>query len=155
MAQAVDARGMDQLMSAWDRLLQRFPQEKQLLLRQVGGTILEQVRLRIGGTGKVAGWQEPHMGSKGGYVAVRPASDVFQMTQSGTRYPVGYITNAIEGGHRISEPRGGKGYRPRIHVPAVSGRWFYDAVRRQLPGIAEEAARQLANLICDGLEGML
>ena len=72
MAQAVDTRGLDQLMSAWDRLLQRFPQEKQLLLRQVGGTILEQVRLRIGGTGKVAGWQEPHMGSKGG-VCGRPA----------------------------------------------------------------------------------
>ena len=99
------------------------------------------------------------MGSKGGYVAVRAKADTYQTTKSGRRYAVGYVTNAIEGGHRHGGRRGstkpGYRYRPRYHTPAVPGRWFYDQVRQELPDMAETEIRQLLDYIADGLEGQL
>ena len=53
----------------------------------------------------------------------------------------------------MAGPRGGKGYRSRVHVAAVPGRWFYDAVRQELPDMAEADVRALTELIVDGLEG--
>ena len=125
---------------------------------QIGARLLQEVRTGIGGTGKVSGWQAPHMGSGGGYVAVRPKAETYQTTKSGKRYAVGYITNAIEGGHRHGGPRGGgKGYRyrPRYQTAAVPGRFFYAAARAALAGMGREEADRLMQLIVDGLEGNL
>ena len=80
---------------------------------------------------------------------------VANLDLAGKRYAVGYITNAFEGGHKIRKPQGGKGYRPRIKVAAVPGRWSYDAVRRQLAGMSQEDVDALMTLITDGLEGRL
>ena len=155
MPDIVDTSGLDRLLESWDTLVQRFPAEKQAALARMGAKVLQQVRSQIGGTGKVAGWQEAHMGSGGGYVAVRAKAKTFQSTKSGKRYAVGYITNAFEGGHKIRRPQGGKGYRSRVNVAAVSGRWSYDAVRRQLAGMSQEDVDALMTLITDGLEGRL
>ena len=98
------------------------------------------------------------MGSGGGYVAVRPKAETYQTTKSGKRYAVGYITNAIESGHRHGGPRGGgKGYRyrPRYQTAAVPGRFFYEAARAALAGMGQEEADRLMQLIVDGLEGKL
>ena len=155
MPATVDTTSLDRLVESWDALVQRFPQEKRSALAALGDELLRQVRGEIGGTGKVAGWQAPHMGSGGGYVAVRAKADEYQTTKSGKRYAVGHITNAFEGGHKIRKPQGGKGYRPRIKVAAVSGQWSYDAVRRQLTGMSQEDVDALMTLITDGLEGRL
>ena len=103
MAVTVDTSGLDRLMESWDALVKQFPEKKRGLLEQIGARLLQEVRTGIGGTGKVSGWQAPHMGSGGGYVAVRPKAETYQTTKSGKRYAVGYITNAIEGGHRRGE----------------------------------------------------
>lgn len=153
MAAIVDTTSLDRLVESWDALVQRFPQEKRSALAALGDELLQQVRGEIGGTGKVAGWQVPHMGDGGGYVAVRAKANTYQTTKGGKRYAVGYITNAFEGGHKIRKPQGGKGYRPRIKVAAVSGRWSYDAVRRKLAGMSQEDVDALMMLITDGLEG--
>lgn len=155
MPATVDTSGLDRLVESWDALIRQFPKEKRTALKTMGAALLQQVRSEIGGTGKVAGWQAPHMGSGGGYVAVRAKANEYQTTKSGKRYAVGYITNAFEGGHKIRKPQGGKGYRPRIKVAAVSGRWSYDAVRRQLAGMSQEDVDALMTLITDGLEGRL
>lgn len=155
MPATVDTTSLDRLVESWDALVQRFPQEKRSALAAMGDELLQQVRGEIGGTGKVAGWQAPHMGSGSGYVAVRAKANTYQVTKSGKRYAVGYITNAFEGGHKIRKPQGGKGYRPRIKVAAVPGRWSYDAVRRQLAGMSQEDVDALMTLITDGLEGRL
>ena len=71
---------------------------------------------------------------------------------------MGYITNAIEGGHQHGGPRGGgKGYRyrPRYHTSAVPGRFFYEAARAALAGMGQEEADRLMQLIVDGLEANL
>ena len=83
------------------------------------------------------------------------SSITMETTKSGKRYAVGYITNAIEGGHRISKPRGGKNYTSRVQVAAVPGLWFYDAVRQGLPNMAQGEISDLLEIITAGLEGRL
>ena len=151
----VNTAGLDRLLESLDKLLREFPQMKKATLEKMGSELLRRVRGEIGGTGKVAGWQVPHMGSGGGYVAVRAKENTYQVTKSGKRYAVGYITNAFEGGHKIRKHQGGKGYRSRVNVAAVPGRWAYDAVRRQLAGMSQEDVDALMTLITDGLEGRL
>ena len=155
MPTIVDTTSLDRLVESWDALVQRFPQQKRAALATLGAELLQRVRSEIGGTGKVAGWQAPHMGSGGGYVAVRAKANTYQTTKSGKRYAVGYVTNAFEGGHKIRKHQGGKGYRSRVNVAAVPGRWAYDAVRRQLAGMSQEDVDALMTLIKDGLEGRL
>ena len=160
MAQTVELEGLDRIRKSWDVLLERFPAEKRRVLSQVGQELLRQVRVQIGGTGKVAGWQDIHMGSGGGYVAVRPRAKTYQTTKGGKRYAVGYITNAIEGGHRTGGRQpgpkaAGYRYRPRLHVSAVPGRWFYDRVRAQVGSLTQEELDTLLGTIIDGLEGRL
>ena len=151
----VNTAGLDKLLHSLEELLNRFPDKKQAVLNKLGDDLLRRVRGEIGGTGKVAGWQASHMGSAGGYVAVRAKANAYQVTGSGTRYAVGYVTNAIEGGHKVRPSQGGKGYRSRVKVAAVPGRWFYETVRRQLAGMSQEGVDELMALITDGLEGRL
>ena len=154
MAAVVDTSGLDALLESWDALLRQFPDAKRELLERIGPEMLARVRQEIGGTGKVAGWQELHYGSGGGYAAVRPARDAYQTTRSGRRYSAGYITNAIERGHRVPSRRQWDApYRNRRTVAAVPSRWFYDTVRQMLPDMAESEVRALAERIVDGLEG--
>lgn len=155
--QSVDTSEIDALLKNWDTLLKRFPAKKAELLEGLGAELLGRVRSEIGGEGKVAGWQASHMGSGKGYVAVRAKSETYQTTKGGKRYAVGYVTNAIEGGHKHGGPRGGSRpdyrYRPRYTTAAVPGKRFYRSVRQLLPGIAEADIRKLVQDVVDGLEG--
>lgn len=156
----VKLTGLDRITQSWDTLTKRFQSEKREKLREIGQRALGEVQQNIGGTGKVAGWQAPHMGSGGGYVAVRPRAKTYQTTKGGKRYAVGYVTNAIEGGHRTGGQRPGPKaqgykYRPRFHKAAVPGRWFYDTVRRQIGDMSKEDMDKLLGTIVDGLEGRL
>lgn len=159
MAQTVDTQGLDRLMESWDRLLQQFPEAKRQVLERVGRDLLADVRAEIGGSGKVAGWQAPHMGSGGGYVAVRAKADTYQTTKSGKRYAVGHVTNSIEGGHKHGGHRGssrkGYRYRPRYKTAAVPGKWFYRTVRQDLANMDQGEVDALMQKILDGLEGRL
>ena len=147
-------------MRSWETLLDRFKTEKEKALERMGKQALQDVKQNIGGSGKVSGWQEPHMGSGGGYVAVRAKARTYQTTKNGKRYAVGYVTNSVEGGHRTGGQRPGPKadgyrYRPRYKKAAVPGKWFYEAVRRQLDGLTQQELDELMRLIVDGLEGRL
>lgn len=111
-------------------------------LDEAGDKLLGAVRARIGGTGKVQSWQEKHMGSGGGYVAVRPEAKAYD----GHGNAVGYVTNAIEGGHRVRTGRGPS----RARMQRVPGKWMYrgtDPAR-----IAAEARDQIQRGMQDVLE---
>lgn len=155
----IGTESLDRLMESWDHLLNQFPGDKRAFLEQLGPELLERVRTAIGGSGKVRGWQAVHMGSGGGYVAVRPKKETYEVTRGGKRYAVGYITNAIEGGHKHGGPRGGSGpnyrYRPRYHTPAVPGKYFYQNTRQGLATLTDAEIRALTQRIVDGLEGRL
>ena len=159
MAQTVDTSGLDRLLKSWEQLLKEFPEAKRQALEQMGRDLLLNVQEEIGGSGKVAGWQAPHLGSGGGYVAIRAKANEYQTTKSGKRYAVGLIANAIEGGHRHGGPResGKPGYRhrSRIKVAAVPGRWMYQTVRQQLGNMGQAEMDELLQTIIDGLEGEL
>ena len=82
MPATVDTRGLDRLVESWDKLLQRFPEEKRSALDRLGRELLQRVRREIGGSGKVAGWQAPHLGSEGGYVADTPGFASLDMARA-------------------------------------------------------------------------
>lgn len=158
--QSVDTRDIDHLIDSWNALLKRFPDGKQKALESIGRDLLLNVRDEIGGSGKVSGWQEPHMGSGGGYVAVRAKARTYQTTKNGKRYAVGYVTNSIEGGHRTGGQRPGPKadgyrYRPRYKKAAVPGRWFYEQARQDAERILQGEEEKLEKTIVDGLEGRL
>lgn len=156
----VELKGFERILRSWETLLDRFKTEKEKALERMGKQALQDVKQNIGGSGKVAGWQEPHMGSGGGYVAVRAKAKTYQTTKNGKRYAVGYVTNSVEGGHRTGGQRPGPKadgyrYRPRYKKAAVPGRWFYDIVRRQMDGMSQDEMDELMKIIVDGLEGRL
>lgn len=150
--------GIDQLLRSWDALLKAFPAMKAELLDKMGQQMLSDVQQEIGGRGNVAGWQARHVGSKLGYVAVRPKANTYQTTQSGKRYAVGYVTNAIENGHRNRKPQptNREGYhytQGRNKTAAAAGRHFYAAVRGRLGTFGKAELERLAAEIARRLEG--
>ena len=112
-------------------------------LDKAGDKLLRAVRGRIGGTGKVQSWQERHMGSGGGYTAVRPAAKTYDRAGDA----VGYVTNAIEGGHRVRTGRGPS----RARMQRVPGKWMYRGT--DPTQIAAEARDEIAREMIKSLEG--
>ena len=155
--QSVEYSGLDRLIESWEALLQDYPGMKRELLEKLGAQLLADVQGEIGGSGTVQGWQERYIGSKNGYVAVRPKAKTYKTTSSGKQYAVGYVTNAIEGGHKHRRPsqqkRDGYRYRARINVPAVPGKHFYAAVRGTLGNVGQQEIQALAAEIARRLEG--
>ncbi len=112
----------------------------------------------IGGSGKVRSWQGSYVGTRGGYAAVRPKAKVYAQDGRGrpTKYPVGYVTNAVNSGHRFPSPSGkDKGYRPRVKNGRqdVAGRRFYEAAREKAQAVAAETAEELVQALKQQLEG--
>lgn len=122
----------------------------------------------IGGSGRVKNWQQSYVGSGGGYAAVRPRAKTYaesrgkQTFEERRRaphptYAVGYITNAINSGHRTPSHRMGqaKGLRGfRVDTSGyVGGKGFYEAVQAQSEAIGEAAAQEILDALFKHLEG--
>ena len=154
---SVDSSDLDRLLASWEALLQDYPGMKRELLEKLGTQLLADVRGKIGGSGTVQSWQGRYLGSKNGYVAIRPKADTYKVTSGGKRYAVGYVTNAIENGHKHRRPsqvkRAGYRYRARINVAAVPGKHFYASVRENLGSMGQQEIQALAAEIARRLEG--
>lgn len=121
----------------------------------------------IGGSGRVKNWQQSYVGSGGGYAAVRPRKETYaesrgkqtyaeRRRQPHPTYAVGYITNAINSGHRTPSRRFGqaKGLRGyRVNTDRVGGKGFYEAVQSQAEAVGEKAAEEILKALIDHLEG--
>lgn len=155
--QSVDTSSIDHLLESWDRLLKDYPNMKRDLLDELGQKILFEVRWGIGPSAKVQYWQDYFIGTKRGYVAIRPKHGIFQVTKNGMRYQVSDITKSIEFGHshRQPKPTGNKGYHyyPRINVPRVPGLHFYAGAKSSLRNTATPLVQRLAQEIALRLEG--
>lgn len=155
--QSIEHGDLDRLIASWEALIKEYPDMKRELLEKLGTDLLADVRGEIGGTGTVQGWQERYLGSKNGYVAIRPKAKTYKETKGGKRYAVGHVTNAIENGHRHRKPsqvkRDGYKYRARIEKPAVPGKHFYAAVRDSLDSMGRQEVQALAAEIARRLEG--
>ena len=132
-----------------DNVLPRLRDARRAALEDAGEEMLAAVRGRIGGTGKVQRWQEKHMGSGGGYVAVRARANV----RDENGYAVGYVTNALESGHRQDPGR----YVPVIGLKLtrdrVPGKYMYSQSAQELDRIALSAAEQIEGAMEHCLEG--
>lgn len=155
--ESVDTRDIDLLLESWDQLLADFPKEKTVLLEDLGKELLTEIQGRIQGSGTVQSWQSYYLGSKKGYVAVRAKANTYKRTAGGKQYAVGYVTNAIEGGHRHRRPsperKAGYYYRPRIRTVAVSARYFYAQVRGRMESMGQAELERLAQGLISRLEG--
>lgn len=122
----------------------------------------------IGGSGRVRSWQQSYVGSGGGYAAVRPRKKTYAESRGlqtfearrkppNPTYAVGYITNAINSGHRTPSHRAGqrkdlRGYRTAA-TRTVGGRGFYEAVQSQAKAVGEKAAEEILDALFSHLEG--
>ncbi len=155
--QSVEMTGIDELIDNFEALLRDYPDIKGDLLEKLADRILADVKWGIAGSVQVQSWQDKHVGSGKGYVEARPKANTYKTTPGGKRYAVGYVTNAIENGHRHRKPSGvrkdGYYYKPRWKVPAVSGKHFYAGTRSRLQAEGAETVRQLATIVAARLEG--
>lgn len=155
--QSVEMTGVDELIDNFEALLRDYPDIKGDLLGKLADRILADVKWGIAGSGQVQSWQDKHVGSGKGYVAARPKANTYKTTPGGKQYAVGYVTNAIENGHRHRKPssvrKDGYYYKPRWKVPAVSGKHFYAGTRSRLQAEGAETVRQLATIVAARLEG--
>lgn len=138
----VDKRMLAALAEKLELAPEVLREQKRQAFELVSGELLAAVQTRIGGTGKVAGWQERFTGSGGGWAAARPRAK--QLTEpgkrSGKRYAVGYVTNAVNSGHRT--PGGGR----------VTGRWFYQKSQAQAEALARKTMERITQGLTDRLE---
>lgn len=148
---SIEFREFDKFTKDIGSLLEKAPQKRRELHSKIADLLDQEVDSNISSSvndssGMVRNWQEKHVGSGGGYAAVRPVGGA-----SGKKSPAA-ITGYLERGHPIRRPSGGsKKYYPRIKVPYVDGRHFYQKTRETIEGkvislvenFAEELAKEL------------
>jgi hypothetical protein len=99
-------------------------------------------------SGKVRGWQQEHVGSGGGYAAIRPTN-----SSTGGNSP-GAITNYLESGHKIRTPSGkARYYKPKIKTSFVEGRHFYQNAAKSVEAKAIRLAERFAEDLAKRIEG--
>jgi len=152
--QSVDLTGLNKLDNDLQDLFDEIPELRKQLHEEIGDIIKSEVNAQIArsglndSSGHIKEWQETHIGSGGGYAAVR-ASD----KMVGDNSP-GAITNYLENGHKIREPSGNnKKYRPRIKKPYVDGFHFYQVARNTVESKAIETAEKFAEKFAKKMEG--
>ena len=118
------------------------------MFEELAEDLLQEVRGRIGGAGKVQRWQEKYVGSGGGYAAVRPKARTYDERGNA----VGYVTNAINSGHAVRKPGGqAKRYRSQVKQSYVPGKGFYEAARGQTESIVRAAMERFEARIQEAL----
>lgn len=103
--QSLEIDGLKEVIQTLETTPEVIRQARAEFFDETGEVLLEAVQRHIGGSGRVAGVQESHVGSGKGYVAVRPMA---KTNLDG--YAAGYITNALENGHAV-RPASGKAKR--------------------------------------------
>ena len=151
--QGVNFSGLDDLDRKLKEVISELPEAKRELHEEIAKGLKEEVDRQItasgvrDSSGRVQGWQKEHVGSRGGYAAIRPVA-----ASTGNNSP-GAITNYLENGHRIREPGGNsQRYRPRIHKPYVDGYHFYQAAGNRAESKAIEAAENFVEDMMRKLE---
>lgn len=149
-----------------DRLAERLAQSPELLrqarrqaFEAAAPRLLALVQTQIGGSGRVMSWQEKFVGSKGGYAAVRPRAKTWIETKKEKkRYAVGYVTNAINSGHRkrgrsYVQDKRLRGYRTGSSADRVDGKHFYETAQELAAPVARQAAEEIVAALMEHLEG--
>lgn len=124
-------------------------------LMEAGKELLASVNAKIGGTGRIQGVQDAHLGSGRGYVAVRAMAGEFVDEPRNNRYAAGYVTNSLENGHEIRTPsESSRRYVDRRKGAAVRGKHMYrEAKEADADRIAAEVAQKISDAATNALNG--
>lgn len=152
--QSINLSGLDGLTKDFDALLKKMPEKRRALHEELAGLAKREVDAQIStslhdNSGTVRSWQEQHVGSLGGYAAVR-ATDKGdgEHPATGDDSP-GAITNYHESGYKTRKPSG-NAKRPqpgKSKMPYVDGRHFYQKTQTSV----ESKAIDLVNRFADDL----
>lgn len=152
--QSIDTRGLEELTKRLNVLLAEAPEAKRRLHEELAEMMKKEVDAQIDASGiqdtqgKIRAWQEEHVGSGGGYAAVRAAKG-----STGDNSP-GAITNYLESGHKIRRPSGkAKHYKPKINTPYVEGRHFYQNAQKSIDAKAIQMVEQFVEDLASSIEG--
>lgn len=147
--------GINVITDALERTLKQFPEARRAAVERATAAIENRVRDEIGARindsqGRIASYQRIRIGSGGGYGVV----EANKGTATGS-LAKGALTNYLERGHRIRSPKssGSKGYKPRIKMAHVPGRWFYAAAEAEAERIALDQAKKVCAELAHMLEG--
>lgn len=150
---------IDALFDHIEGAFKRYPELKAKVLDEVGDELLSEVQgqmaisgLHAGG-GRLRGWQKYHVGSRKGYVAVRPIGSK-EGAATGPNGP-GAITNYVESGHAVRRRTANakRSRKSRATVAAVPGRHFYAAANSMAEAYGSRRVRELAAEFVRLLEG--
>ena len=141
----LDKADLERLAADFNALLHDYPEWRREMYEEMAQAVLEEVQSGFG-NGEVAGWQDAAVGSGGGYSAVRPKKNTF--TQTGKkRYAVGYVTNAIESGHKQEKGRYVPALGKKLTADRVAGKGVYAGARQRAERIAYQAAERFVKKI--------
>lgn len=157
METKLDASALKALTQRLEQAPRVLSEAKQQAFAAAAPKLKAEVDAQIGGSGKVRSWQGAYVGTKGGYAAVRPKRELYLETQGKQKgyragpkkYAVGYVTNAINRGHRA--PRNTAGYY--TSSKRVPGKQFYERAQVSAESVAQEAGEQIIQVLIDHLEG--
>lgn len=143
-----ELNSLDMITEALNDMIKKFPEIRRVIHEEIGTMMKSEIDREISSSGfsdggqKIKGFQEKHIGSGGGYAAVRPKK------QPSGREGAAAITVYNERGHKIREPKNeSKRYRPKIKVPYVNGRHFYENAKKAAADRAVEIVeRSIENL---------
>lgn len=135
----------------WDRwrdTINRLPGLKEAMLEELGGRVQGEVRGAVDRSGlndsrgRVKRWQNPHVGSGLGYVAVRADSvEVAAGYRDRQKLNAGALTNFLSSGHKVRGPSGrAERYQPRARMTRVKGLDFYGKARAEAEKIVVQEA---------------
>ena len=142
-----------------DQMVKQVPDLKQNMLEQVGNELEDAVRRQIAASGlndqqgRVRRWQNRHVGSLLGYVAIRPDSVEVQ-SGGGNLRPLnaGALTNFLTSGHKVRSPSGrSKRYVPRAKRASVPGFGFYKSAASEADKSALHAANEFLEKVKESL----
>lgn len=156
----VDHTGWDAFWVQWSKAMGQIPGLKAAVLEEAGDAARDAVRDAVDASGlndrrgRVKLWQNRHVGSKGGYVAVRPDSvEVTAGPRDRQVLNAGALTNYLTSGHQTRKPTGrNKRYVPQARMTKTRGYSFYKTAAVQAKRIALEAARDYLDRIGGMLE---
>lgn len=151
-----DKKQWDAFWRKWTHVIKMLPEAKHSALEASGQSVLQRLREEIqksgvGGYQTVQSWQEYEVGSKNGYVAIRPDSEKVVRQQKGIPVTARKVTGYLHDGHQT---RGGGSstkaydsgrvtYNEYNGKAIVPGKMFYSSTQLYAGNIARAAAEQV------------
>jgi hypothetical protein len=153
--QSVGLESLNKLDRDLKKIMDDIPQARREMHTRIADAVKNEVDFQIiysgivDSHGYVTGWQETHVGSGGGYAAVR-ASD----SSTGEDSP-GAITNYLENGHAIRGPSvyAKRKRKSRAKMAYKDGYHFYQNARKNAESIAIREAEDYVEEVARKLEG--